>query len=224
MWHTQRCLFSGTWMHVTMSHSHPHSSSYIVTSTLRWIRSLKKRNPVSTRLCIKMYQKHMGYVDRFDKNCALFRWAAVFSSDYIKPNVYMCFCRLRFKRCIRRYHRAIFNWYLSLVLNNIIVLFGMLFIDADELQRSKEACGLGYKHWFQNEMGNALIDEGVIMASRSKVNRSAVKVTTFLRLALAKGRVSRMKTNSRTQQVDHSCVFIHILRHIHIHIHAHTHH
>ena len=88
-----------------------------------------------------------------------------------------------------------------MVLNNIIVLFGKLFVDADKLQRSKEACGIGYKHWFQNEMGNVLIDEGIRIASKLKLQSSALKVTTFLRLALAKKRVASMKAVRRTLQV-----------------------
>ena len=94
----------------------------------------------------------MGYVDRFDKNCAMFR--------------------LRFKRCIRRYHRAIFMWYLSLVVNNIIVLFDSLFTNADELRRSKEASNIGYKHWFQNQMGNRLINDDMCLARAKTKNRS----------------------------------------------------
>ena len=38
--------------------------------------------------------------------------------------------------------------YLAVILNNIMVLFDALFSDASELKRSKEAAGIGYKHWF----------------------------------------------------------------------------
>ena len=139
--------------------------------------------------------------------------ARVYQGVYIM-HVY----RLRFKRCIRRYHRAIFIWYLSLVLNNIIVLFGFLFVDADELQRSKEACGLGYKHWFQNEMGNSLIDE------INCLHRSAVKVVSFMRFVLAKALVNRTKADRRTSQVDdlhihHSFIYEHTHSYIHIQTH-----
>lgn len=129
-----------------------------------------------------MYQKHMGHVDRMDKNVAL--------------------SRLRLKRCIKRYHRALFVWYMAVVLNNMMVLFDLLFSDTEELKKSKArfiyslimfmlvsvafakphgaayahihtctthslACThepqhrIGYKHWFQNSLGNALIQEGV---------------------------------------------------------------
>ena len=81
------------------------------------------------------------------------------------------------------------------------MLLGFLFVDADELQRSKEACGLGYKHWFQNEMGNVLIDEGMRISSELKLKSSALKVTTFLRIALAKKRVAKMKADRLTPQV-----------------------
>ena len=69
----------------------------------------------------------------------------------------------------------------------------MLFVGADELQRSKESCGLGYKNWFHNEMGNVLIDEGIRMATEMNLKKSVLKITTFLRLALAKMRVTRLK-------------------------------
>ena len=89
------------------------------------------------------------------------------------------------------------------------MLLGFLFVDADELQRSKMTCG----HWFQNEMGNSLIDEGIVMTSRDKLHRSAVKVVAFMRFVLSKALVNRMKADRRTSQVDdlhihHS--FIHI--------------
>ena len=87
------------------------------------------------------------------------------------------------------------------MLNNIIVLFSVLFSDAEELQRSKDVCGLGYKHWFQNEMGNVLIDEGIRIASKARVKRAALKVTTFIRFALANARVARMRSTRNRPQV-----------------------
>lgn len=160
--------------------SHRSLETYTIASVLivtchphRWVRRLKKRCPVVTRLAIEMYQIHMGYVDRFHKNCAMFR--------------------LRFKRCIRRYHRAIFMWYLALVLNNIIVLFGSLFANADELRRAKEASNVGYKHWFQNEMGNGLINEGMRLARAKKKNDATLRITSFCRLVIAKRHLLRLR-------------------------------
>ena len=86
-----------------------------------------------------MYIMHMGHVDRLDKNVSL--------------------SRLRLKRCMKRYHRAIFLWYIAIVLNNVMVLFALLYHDAATLEKSKGR--LGYKHWLQNGLGNALIDKGM---------------------------------------------------------------
>ena len=98
-----------------------------------------------------MYAKHMGHVDRVDKNVSL--------------------SRLRLKRCIKRYHRALFIWYMAIVLNNILVLFGLFFCDVDELMKNKAR--IGYKHWFQNQLGNTLIVEGIrICVEALKVSHS----------------------------------------------------
>ena len=82
-------------------------------------------------------------------------------------------------------------------------MFGLLFVDADELQRWKEVCGIGCKHWFQNDMGNALIDEDIRMVAELKLKSSVLKITNFLRLRLAlpKLRVATMKAARRTPQV-----------------------
>lgn len=58
-----------------------------------------------------------------------------------------------------RYHRALFIWFMAIILNNILILFALLFVDVDELKKSKAR--IGYKHWFQNELGNVLIKEGI---------------------------------------------------------------
>ena len=109
--------------------------------------------------------------------------------------------RLRFKRCIRRYHRALFIWYLSKVLNNIMVLFKLLFANAEELERAKEASNIGYKQWFQNELGNGLIEEGIRIARIDKREKSAGVVTKFWRLAVAKTRVFKMRESASATQV-----------------------
>ena len=116
-----------------------HSPLYIITSSYRWVRSAGKKLPILARLVVLMYQTHMGHVDRLDKNVAL--------------------SRIRLKRCIKRYHRAIFIWYIAAMLNNIIVLFDLLFPSAKTLRKTKAR--IGYKHWFQNALGNGLIDHGI---------------------------------------------------------------
>jgi len=99
-----------------------HTHVCIASLAYRWIRSAGKRLSVYARLVVAMYAKHMGYVDRVDKNVAL--------------------SRLRLKRCIKRYHRAIFLWYLAIILNNFMVLFSLLFFDADNLKKSMESSGV----------------------------------------------------------------------------------
>ena len=86
--------------------------------------------------------------------------------------------RVHLKRCIRRYHRAIFAWYLSAMLNNIIVLFDLLVAETPELRRSKQ--GMGYRHYFQNEMGNVLIEHGIQLAEDEWVQRNTTVVNNFM--------------------------------------------
>ena len=93
----------------------------------------------------------MGHVDRLDKNVAL--------------------SRIRLKRCMKRYHRAIFLWYIAVILNNILVLFDLLFPFAETLRKKKRRWG--YKHWFQNALGNGLIDHGVRMCKEAAASAAA---------------------------------------------------
>ena len=109
-----------------------------------------------------MYQKWMGLVDRLDKNVSL--------------------SRIRLKRCIKRYHRAVFMWYLAAVLNNILVLFDLMLVDVDKLKKSKAR--LGYKHWFQNTLGNVLMLRGLRLAEDSWIHRASKIVTKFMRHAV----------------------------------------
>ena len=134
---------------------------------------------VLARLVIYMYQKHMGHVDRMDKNVAL--------------------SRLRLKRCMKRYHRAIFVWYLAIILNNVMVLFLALFDNTDELQKSKENSGVGFKHWFQLEVSDVLIKHGLKLAREHKLKTAALRVTSFCRLCLAKQRCVRLRQAAQPQ-------------------------
>ena len=143
----------------------PSTDTLFVTLTIRylsrWIRRLRKRSPVLAQLALQKYQTHMGHVDRFDKNNALFR--------------------LRMKRCMKRYHRAIFMWYLGMVLNNCMCLCDCLCADIDELKKSKESSGLGYKHWYQNEFGDVLIVEGLRLAIADCRQKAATTIIRFMR-------------------------------------------
>ena len=128
--------------------------------------------PVNCREPIVIYAGQMGHVDRFDKNVALMR--------------------IRLKRAMLRYHRVIFMWYICLVINNMMALMVFIFLEFAELQRSKEAQGLGYKHFFQNELGNQAIKHGLKLAAEFWNHRNAITVTTFIRFAVAKLRVAKI--------------------------------
>ena len=145
-------------------HLTPFFDTIFVTLTIRylsrWIRRLRKRSPVLAQLALQKYQTHMGHVDRFDKNNALFR--------------------LRMKRCMKRYHRAVFMWYLGVVLNNCMCLCDWLCADIDELKKSKESSGLGYKHWYQNEFGDVLIVEGLRLAIADCRQKAASTIIRFM--------------------------------------------
>ena len=77
------------------------------------------------------------------------------------------FMSIRLKRCIKRYHRALFVWYIAAILNNIIVLFDLLFPSAKTLRKNKAR--IGYRHWFQNALGNGLIDHGISLCKEAVV-------------------------------------------------------
>lgn len=152
-YHTLMHRYTYTLARTLTARHHYHSLN------LRWVRSFRKKNPIAARFIIAMYQKHMGYVDRLDKNVSL--------------------SRIRLKRCMRRYHRAVFMWYLAIILNNVMVLFGLLFVDIEAFKKSKAR--LGYKHWFQNALGDYLIDHGIEVAETEWINRAATIVINFLR-------------------------------------------
>ena len=123
------------------------------------------------------------------------------------------FTAVRTYRCIKRYHRALFIWYIGIVLNNMIVLFDLLSTDAVKLRQSKR--GMGYKHWFQNELGNVLINHGMKLAEDAWLERNAGVIIKFLRHvytfrsrrhrkkcrdAVTVPRVFRDRTNSRSRR------------------------
>ena len=138
-------------------HTHTHTHTH---SLLRWVRSAGKKIPVPSRLSVVKYAGDMGAVDRFDKCVALMR--------------------LRLKRCKKRYHRVLGIWYLAAGNNNCIALFAFIFSDVEELRKSKESSGLGYRHWYQNKLGNLVIDEGLRRAEEQWIYISACVVNMFM--------------------------------------------
>ena len=107
----------------------------------------------------------------------------------------MSLSRLCLKRCMKRHHRAIFLWYIAIVLNNVMVLFTLLYHDATTLEKSKGS--LVYKHWLQNGLGNALIDEGMRRAQDNWLNRAANVVIKFFRRAVAVVTVRKMRASAQ---------------------------
>ena len=112
---------------------------------------------VEAHLPILCYRDDMGRVDRIDKDIAL--------------------SRIRLKRCLRRYHRAIFLWYMASMYCNEVVLFDLIFDTAD-LRKAK--ANVGYKHYYQNQLGNVLILRGIRIAENDKMNYNATIVIRFM--------------------------------------------
>lgn len=127
----------------------------------------------------------MGHVDRFDKCVAL--------------------SRLRLKRCKKRYHRVLGIWNLAGVNNNVIVLFAFICKDAEELRKSKEASDLGYRHWFQNQLGNVVINHGLHRAEEQWLYMSACRVNMFMRRSLLVIRRRRIRRRIRFGEV-YTCI------------------
>lgn len=140
--------------------------------------------PIKSRLVVQKYQDDMGHVDRLDKDLALFR--------------------LRLKRCLKRYHRAIFMWYdkhslthahlhmhtppiyihishryIGAMIVNTICIFACIYPGVDKLKKAKKR--LGYKHWFQNTLGLGLCEFGILHAAEERKDWAAKKVTKFIR-------------------------------------------
>ena len=56
-----------------------------------------------------------------------------------------------------------------------------IYLEYEELKRSKEAKGIGYKHFFQNELGNVLMKHGLKLATVFWREEAAVKVVDGLK-------------------------------------------
>ena len=136
-------------------------STLCVIYLRRWVRSAGKKIPIPSTLAVVKYAADMGHVDRFDKAVAL--------------------SRLRLKRCRKRYHRVLGMWMLAAVNNNVLVLFDKTCKDVEELRKSKESKGLGYRHWFQNQLGDSIIKRGLSLAEKQWVYLSACRVNMFMR-------------------------------------------
>ena len=68
-----------------------------------------------------------------------------------------------------------------------------IFLEYEELKRSKEAMGLGYKHFFQNQVGNVLMNHGLKLATVFWTELAAIKVTSFMHSLLARRRVEKIR-------------------------------
>ena len=115
----------------------------------------------------------MGFVDSWDKNAAL--------------------SGIRLKRAMLRYHRVIFLFYICLVLNNMMALVVFIFMEYEELQHKKDGTGIGYKHFFQNLVGNILIEHGLKLAAEYWCHRAANTLIGFARCVLAKKLVHKLR-------------------------------
>lgn len=133
-----------------------------VETVTRWIRSARDYAVVSTRLVLKMYQRHMGHVDRVDKNVAL--------------------SAIRLRRCKKRYHRHLFLWLIASVgFNNVLVLFCLLYPMVEILMKKQEASGFGWKHWFQLELSSTLIKRGTEMCNVRRRTKAVRVFSVFFR-------------------------------------------
>ena len=88
---------------------------------------------VCVRACMCVRNHHHPVDTVFDKYLYML---------YVVVDKNVSHSRIRLKRCPKRYHRAVFLWYLAIILNNVMALFAILFCDIDELKRSKEAGGV----------------------------------------------------------------------------------
>ena len=153
---------------------HPH-----MTHTRLFVCTIQ----VEARLAVKAYRDSMPFVDQGDRNSSHFD---IFAA-----------------KCKRRYHRRPFQWMLSFVgLNNVLSLFDLIFPGAEKLKKKWNHNGLGYKvcsamnafflpnapqpyltlctslifqTWFQDTMGDSLIQRGI---DRDPQDRKKLPVVT----------------------------------------------
>ena len=118
------------------------------TTVLRWTAEAFARLPRNCSATLARYAKMMGCVDRFNRALAATNMAM--------------------GRCKQRYHRALFlGWLLPAVgVLNVMTIFIALVAAEDlaKLKKSRRCPTLGFSRWFQQQLGEALIDYGVCMA------------------------------------------------------------
>jgi hypothetical protein len=124
--------------------------SAAATTVLRWTAEAFARLPRSCSATLARYAKMMGCVDRFNRTLALTNMAM--------------------GQCKQRFHRALFlGWLLPGVgVINVMIIFIALW-PADEmaeLKKSRRCPTLGFPRWFQQQLGEALIEYGVRMAKQ----------------------------------------------------------
>ena len=118
------------------------------TTVLRWTQAAFARLPLGCSATLARYAKMMGSVDRFNRALAGTMMAM--------------------GRCKQRYHRALFlGWLLPAVgVLNVMVIFLALWPkdDLEELKKSRRCPNLGFNRWFQQQLGEALIEYGTQLA------------------------------------------------------------
>lgn len=110
----------------------------------RWNRASRARIEVNAPLCLQEYQKNMGAIDRIDKSNAL--------------------AQIKMRRCQKRYQRTIFWWLVSTVGHHNVKVLVEAMIGSERITTIKQdrtVREMGYFHWFQYTLGEALITHGI---------------------------------------------------------------
>ena len=118
-----------------------------VMSVRRWSKAAREYVNVSCSPTMRMYQKLMGFVDRFNKRLAA--------------------TGMSMGRCKQRYHRAlVLCWLLPAMVLNIRTVIEHL-IGADDLRLFKRTAGtVGWPRWLQMQLGKALMEWAIKMEKR----------------------------------------------------------
>ena len=109
---------------------------------------------------------------------------------------------IRLRRCKNRYHRHIFFWLIAaVVVNNIFILFGLLFPLVDELKEKYEGNGFGWKHMFQHELAHILMTRGTHMCNVTRRNRAATTLISCYRSGTWKAVWRRIRGGRRAASI-----------------------
>jgi hypothetical protein len=152
-------LPSGTWMLAELWRDNLFvtliSTAWICSAPAevrRWTSSERARVPRTCSLALKKYTQCMNFNDIANKAAQ-------------EANV-------RMGRCPRRFQRQLF-WYLigAVFLTNVRVAFCALLAAADlaALKREVVNDGVGFNWWFQERLGEELIELGVTMKKKAKL-------------------------------------------------------